>query len=398
MIARRRMAGLSLIELMIAMVIGLILMAGLLQVFAASRSAARMAEGFSRVQENARFALDFLQRDLRMVGHMGCVNDQARMLSGASGFANRLDPARPELVFTTGIEGFEATNTGASGAIAIPETPGGTWTGSNPLPGYIADLDPLPGSDIVVLRYFSPEGIPVENFTAGSPDSMLKVDRDRWDEVIENDGFENPSLLGIADCLSAHTFQATEVDGAGNVKVTAGSGLNAAAGLGDAAYVAGQTVLYRAEAEVFFVGLNGAAIPQPSLYRARFTAEPNGALQLVGGGPEELVEGIESLQLLYGMDNQKDLSRPPTGFIAAQETADGVTGCAPNPANPALDCWNRVGLVRVALLSRSTERASSTQPVNLPNLLGATLTLPDDGRYRAVYQSTIALRNRLYGN
>ncbi|KAG1390382.1 hypothetical protein G6F59_015225 [Rhizopus arrhizus] len=79
---RAAMAGLSLVELMVALVISLVLMLGVVQVFIASQTAARLSEGASRVQENARFALDFLERDIRMAGHMGCVNDQAHVSAG----------------------------------------------------------------------------------------------------------------------------------------------------------------------------------------------------------------------------------------------------------------------------------------------------------------------------
>lgn len=82
MTARTRAAGLSLIEMMIALVIGLVLLLGVIQVFSASRTAFQLSEGASRAQENARFALDFLARDIRMAGHFGCVNDQAHFVKG----------------------------------------------------------------------------------------------------------------------------------------------------------------------------------------------------------------------------------------------------------------------------------------------------------------------------
>ena len=78
MTSRRKNLGLSLVELMIALLIGTILLIGVVQVFGASRTAYQLSEGMSRTQENARFALDYLQRDIRMAGHFGCVNDQAR--------------------------------------------------------------------------------------------------------------------------------------------------------------------------------------------------------------------------------------------------------------------------------------------------------------------------------
>ncbi len=56
--SRQTMSGLSLIELMIALTIGLIIMLGVVQVFAASRTAYQLSEGLARVQENSRFAMD----------------------------------------------------------------------------------------------------------------------------------------------------------------------------------------------------------------------------------------------------------------------------------------------------------------------------------------------------
>ena len=84
-VGRRRVAGLSLIELMIALLIGTILVLGLVQVFSASRAAYQLSQGIARNQENARFALDFLSRDLRMAGHAGCVNDQSLLATDAGG-------------------------------------------------------------------------------------------------------------------------------------------------------------------------------------------------------------------------------------------------------------------------------------------------------------------------
>ena len=52
----RRMAGLSMVELMIALTIGVIVMLGVVQVFAASRAAYQLSDGLARVQENSRFA------------------------------------------------------------------------------------------------------------------------------------------------------------------------------------------------------------------------------------------------------------------------------------------------------------------------------------------------------
>ena len=102
------------------------------------------------------------------------------------------------------------------------------------------------------------------------------------------------------------------------------------------------------------------------------------------------MEGIENMQFRYGMDRNA-VGTLPSGYIASQGTATdvGTTEAA----------WRRVGQVQVALLAASPDRAASAQASAVtPTLLGVTPALPADGRYRTVYQGTIALRNRLYGN
>ena len=66
--------GISLIEIMIALLIGTFLLGGVLQIFIGGKQTYRMQESLSRLQENGRFALDFIGRDVRMAGYWGCLN------------------------------------------------------------------------------------------------------------------------------------------------------------------------------------------------------------------------------------------------------------------------------------------------------------------------------------
>lgn len=69
--------GLTLIELMIAMLLGVFLIGGILQIFISTKQSYRMQENLSRLQENGRFAMDFIARDMRMTGYWGCLNPSA---------------------------------------------------------------------------------------------------------------------------------------------------------------------------------------------------------------------------------------------------------------------------------------------------------------------------------
>jgi type IV pilus assembly protein PilW len=65
------MAGMTLVELMVALTIGSFLMIGAVTVFMQSRTTFRMNEAVSRLQENARFVIDAIEPDIRMANFFG---------------------------------------------------------------------------------------------------------------------------------------------------------------------------------------------------------------------------------------------------------------------------------------------------------------------------------------
>ncbi|NOS87694.1 MAG: hypothetical protein HOP34_03995, partial [Methylococcaceae bacterium] len=104
--------GLTMVEFLIAMMLGVFLTGGLIQLFADSRKTYQVQEGLSRVQENGRFALDFIARDIRMSGYRGCSSQPDKDVS----FNINLNIAAPSnylYVFKVFIEGFEAISTTA---------------------------------------------------------------------------------------------------------------------------------------------------------------------------------------------------------------------------------------------------------------------------------------------
>ena len=70
--AGRREAGLSLVELMISMVLGLVVMGAAFAVFMSNQSTFRTSEGLGRIQENARVAFELMARDIRAAGGSAC--------------------------------------------------------------------------------------------------------------------------------------------------------------------------------------------------------------------------------------------------------------------------------------------------------------------------------------
>lgn len=370
----RPQMGLSLIELMIAMLIGLVLMTGVIQVFGASRAAYQLSEGLARTQENSRFAIDYLQRDLRMAGHFGCINDQSHLQTDGALRTHFGGSTEQALDFAVSIQAHEANDTAPGDPITIG-SPASGWSPS--LPASITRLNPLPGSDVLVLRFLSNRGAPVNAISTGAG-TTITVPKARWGALTQ-DGVASPRIFGIADCSYADVFGASSVSSAaGEVQTTAVLDRYTA-------QPSGQTVLYRAESLVYYIGTGASG--EPSLYRARYDGTAYQA--------EELVEGVESMQLIFGQDRVTNLATTaPSGYIDVYNTADTIGAVA--------DDWRRVGSVQVGLLLRSPDRAAGQVPnaAGRLHVLGVEIVPPaaSDGRYRGAYETTVALRNRLYGN
>lgn len=402
---RHRQAGVTLIELLIAAALSAFLLLGLIQVFSASRVAYQATTGLARVQEGSRFATDFLQRDIRMAGHMGCSNDRARnarqpnafidsfFLSDADRDAGNYGAAPFPLRFDVPIQGFEAVGTQRGGAVNV-SVPAGGWTPAldTSLNG-AAGLSPAPraGSDVLVLRIFSGDGAPLAAdiqpaFVAPPgitipPGSGALIEAGRY--------------YGVASCERVAVLQARGAAAGGVFPINAG-GSNLATGFNTSQggngppvsnFTANTTQVFRADSFVYYVGLR-AADGLPSLYRARFV---NGAW----GASEELVEGVDTMQVLYGLDLDGN------GAVENYVTADLVPGGAAG-YNAIAQRWRSVVSVEMGLVLRSPERAGTPdrEAVNGPlQVLGVTVNVnANEAVLRRPYETTIALRNRLFGN
>jgi type IV pilus assembly protein PilW len=69
--------GINLIELMISLALGFIIVTAMIALFINSKQSYRLNDNMSRLQENARFAVQFLSRDLRMADWANCVTEES---------------------------------------------------------------------------------------------------------------------------------------------------------------------------------------------------------------------------------------------------------------------------------------------------------------------------------
>ena len=115
--ARMRQRGLSLVELMIAITLGMVAVAGAISIYLANRSSYKLVEGAARVQENARFAVEFMGRDLRGAGGIVCGGNlnQENVLDTA-------DKAKWWGDWSTGLTGYESGSELPTTALAASGT------------------------------------------------------------------------------------------------------------------------------------------------------------------------------------------------------------------------------------------------------------------------------------
>ena len=352
--SKQNQAGLSLIELMIAMLVGLILIAGVLSIFISSRASYGINGAVGQIQENGRFALDFIRTATRKAGYMGCATSTAT--------ANYLNPSADNMPydFATAINGYYF--------VAVPPAPmenpapdpsAGDWT-----PNLDADLTGkvLPNTDVLVVRFTQNNPMYITNITSSAATDM---------SVTGVNSLAPGDLMLISNCTSAIVMQTTAPT-AGSVinHAAAGSPGNATTGVAQS-YIGAQVVSPNTDAFYIGQGADGS----PALFAASF----------VGGAftSQELVPGVESMRVLYGVDTNGD--QVPDQYI----TADAVDFAG---------LWNSVVSVRVALLLRSNIGAVPQPGAATPmTLLESTtaFTPPLDTRLRQKFIATIGIRNSL---
>lgn len=228
----RKSRGFTLVELMIALVLGLVVVGGSMALFVSQRVTHQQSGDMSNIQNEGRIALDALVRDLRGAGDFGCnVNNNNRIINTA----NLFDPANG------GVFGF--IDTAAMGRTAPVPLPPSTPTTPS------ADF-PLPGSETVAS--FNPKGSVLAAVGIYGMISSLGAPANGTVNSLTLTGTPNVSpgdVLVVSDCVSASIFEASTVTtatGATTVQHNAGAttgmgGGNNAPGLG-ASYPLGATV------------------------------------------------------------------------------------------------------------------------------------------------------------
>ena len=335
----RHQCGIGLVEIMVALTLGLVSMGGVLQVFLSNKQTYRMQEAHARLQENGRFAMEKISRDIREAGYWGCAS---RSVSASlKTTLNTLGTYQDYFYdFTRIVEGFEST--GSS-----------TWS---PNIDTNVFLNARGGNDILTVRAPLGSNIRITAPMASSSD----------DPSISANNELNPNdIVMVSDCASAIIMQVTDPSPqtAGPLQHTTGSGTpgNSTTDLG---------AVYGNDAEVAEIGTvsyyirNNNYSGLPSLYRREGS-----------NNAEELIEGVENMQILYGEDTDGDFSA--NRYLPANSVGN----------------WANVVSVRLSLVLMTVED-NLTSSAQTYQFNGAPVTAPDR-RLRRVFTSTIGIRNRL---
>ncbi|HCS62995.1 MAG TPA: hypothetical protein DIW64_02315 [Cellvibrio sp.] len=343
---RLRQVGLSLVELMIAIALGLVLMTGVVQVFLSSKTVFSTQQAMSRIQETGRLAVEFLSRDIRMAAYYGCYRPEpdvpAAMLQDGGMVIENLYGN-----FAEGVRGYSSVE-------SLPNGVDDVGTTIKPLVGKTAN--------VLVLRTANEVGLPLAN--PNDANGVFAYSPDPIDAKGCIAGMCDGAAVVVSDCFKARVFriaQAPTLIGADIYNLRHnnnwGGGIIPTQNFTSGEVSAMNSVVY-------FLAEGPTGIP--SLWQ-----KTNDETAL------ELLEGVEHMRVSYAIKDNSEY-RLADALIAAD--------------------WPLVESVRIELVVRSLENnvVESTQPytfagaiVNPPKINGA-----NDRYLRQVFSATIGIRSR----
>ncbi len=329
--------GFTLVELMIGLALGMLLLLGVISIFSGSKQSYRYNEAMARMQENGRFATALLERELRMANYGGCkkLPLQVEGLQGAPRtllgtlYDDYIDSIIAKKYTQSGREGVSVLR-GGEGIVLEADYQGGTSM-------------QLSGAD----RYF----------------------------VVDQIGM-------VTNCEQIGFFKVTGVSPTG---ITLDQPITDVNG-GEPAFNAYlSTVLTMPVWTHYYVADSernegGETRQIKSLYR-----------QVGSGTAQELVEGVESMYVQYGLRrNTPAFEKMVAPYDPVENYVDSMPDNDPQ--------WSDVGALRIQLLMRSPEEYVVDKGVSRTLAFGPTGEHAIDASDRKLYEvftTTIALRNRV---
>ena len=185
-ISSQKQSGLSMIELMIALVLSSLIMLGVLTLYLDSSRTSRLSESLARVQESGRIALDLIARDVRSAGFTGCADPMQKLQPSFEG-ANASYKANQDF-YGTGLRGARV---------------GGTdWNDfKTSVGGTSPEVNAEAGTDVLLVRRAGGSTAILDSQMA-SKDSVISTDSD---QTVTN--FIAGEHVLITNCIIADVFE-----------------------------------------------------------------------------------------------------------------------------------------------------------------------------------------------
>lgn len=350
MMINRKINGVGLIELLIALVISSLSLVAVVQLFIQTKVSYVSNEAITRLQENGRFGIQMMARDIRSADFWGCMPTR----DGDAGL--NIDPLIANLVDSGG------------GAVtlyddAIFGVDGGTGAA---IAGSTQQPDTLTIISAQTARAYPLAANKVES---GDPVPF----------TVEGDsGIDQGDLVMVGECTHAQIFQVTNEPDPTPVP----SGERVAILQHATGGVTGNPNPRNATNQLERPFTDKAMV-YPRMRTVTYSVGPDGTspLNALLRNGQPIVTGVENLQIQYGLDTDGD------------SVVDRYV-----PANNVAD-FAQVMSIRIGLLVRSPDARNETAADY--NLLGqsvaaASITAEANNLFpsRRVYTQTIAFRNR----
>ncbi len=388
--------GLSLIELMISIALGSFLVLGILTLYSNVANVNNVQSGLARMQENARFAMLRLQQDLRMAGAQYCSSTaiiEADPNTGQSTPRSTLvwvdqltefpapsvDDGTPpvgtpwELDPRFFISGHECDDAGD----CVPAVTVGGSVGANgsdllgvPAPGDSDGSRPFL-SDVLTIRYVSGDGVTITADVTNLDNIVLS-----GDPTAPPLNLQATDRIMLSECTGSDIFDVTVVGNELSHLATDGSNQQ---DINLRSFTAQDTRVFNFGQDMVTVSYYLAFKDDPDLVDRVISS----LYRQVNGVAQELVEGVERFDLLYGVEDGSGL----LSYLTADEVdsrAGGAIDCpirseGINVDNP--NClWGSVRNIELSLLMNTvSDYAPTSEEPYYYSVDGSDAQNPGDG-------------------
>jgi len=374
--------GISIVETLIGLTLSLIIIAVMGGTYLSNKRTFRTTSQVARVQENARTSMEIMMTDLRMAGYMGCNSDMRNLLDTSDpGYSPELfDPTRA-------ISGWEFNGTGPGESYTVTSQDPATASASDWASESGAALDGaldglvVPGTDVIVVKRLNGPIVatPANNNNINNNNLGLN----------QNSNVAQDTIVLVTNCKGGDLFMNVSNDNATTMSKGGAGGHTPGNATGPAYKWRNKwqstDEIYLLSSSAYFIGIGVNGIP--SLFALSYDQGISGL-----GNPVELVEGVESMQVLSGED--LDADGIADRFLPLDEVTDAT----------------QVVAARITFMFRTIEETVETvdstsrfdmtngiaiQPSATPAAESTTVDPLDDQHIRYVTGSTIHLRNRV---